>query len=134
MKKIIRSRQRLDLEQAAAAVISSIANDEKLKGSEAMVRQLVLGFHYTMLNESYMWIDSLADKGKVQERKFNRYKYGIQKIIVSKDPTEADTFSDWSDITKVLVRVRRNNRPRRCLFLPQCRIYKLQNTTVPLGE
>lgn len=119
MKRIIRSRQRLDLEQAAAVVISSIANDEKINDSETMVRQLVLGLDSTMLKKSCMWIDSLADKDTVQEQKFNRYRDGIQKVIVSKDLTKADTFSDWADIMKVLMRVRRHNRPRRCLFLPQ---------------
>lgn len=49
MKRIIRSRQRLDLEQAAAVVISSIANDEKIIDSETMVRQLVQGLDSTML-------------------------------------------------------------------------------------
>lgn len=119
MKRIIRSRQRLDLEQAAAVVISSIANDEKINDSETMVRQLVQGLDSTMLKKSCMWIGSLADKDTVQERKFNRYRDGIQNIIVSKELTEAGTFSDWADIVKVLMRVRRHNRPRRCLFLPQ---------------
>lgn len=119
MKRIIHSRQRLDLEQAAAVIISSIANDEKINGSERLVQQLVLGLGSTMLTKSCMWIDSLEDKETVQERKFNRYRDGVQKIIVSKDLTTADTFSGWADIVKVLMRVRRHNRPRRCLFLPQ---------------
>lgn len=118
MKKIIRSRQRLDLEQAAAVVISSITNDEKINDSETMVRQLVQNLDSTMLMKSCMWIDSLADKDTVKEQKFNRYRNGIQKVIVAKDPTEADKFSDWADIMKVLMRVRRHNRPRRCLYLP----------------
>lgn len=54
MKKIIRSRQRLDLEQAAAVVISSITNDEKINDSETMVRQLVQNVDSTMLTKSCM--------------------------------------------------------------------------------
>lgn len=119
MKKIIHSRQRLDLEQAAAVIISSIANDEKINDSETMVRQLVQSLDSIMLKKSCMWIDSSADKDTVKEQKFNRYRDGIQKVIVAKDPTAADEFSDWADIMKVLLRVRRHNRPRRCLFLPQ---------------
>lgn len=83
-----------------------------------MVRQLVQNLDSTMLMKSCMWIDTLADKDTVKEQKFNRYRDDIQKAIVAKDPTKADKFSDWADIMKVLMRLRRHNRPRRCLFLP----------------
>lgn len=93
MKKIIRSRQRLDLEQAAAVVVSSITNDEKINDSETMVRQLVQNLDSTIIMKSCMWIDSSADKDTANERKFNRYRDGIQKVIVARDPTEADKLA-----------------------------------------
>lgn len=62
--------------------------------------------------KSCMWIDSLAEKDTAKEQKFNFYKDDIKKVIVAKDPTQTGKFSDWADIMKVLMRVRRHNRPR----------------------
>lgn len=83
-----------------------------------------------MLIKSYRWIDSLADKDTVKEQEFNRYTDGIKKAIVAKYPTQTDNFSDWADIMKALMRVRRHNRPRRCLFLPPW-VFDATNIKVP---
>lgn len=41
MKENIRSPQRLDLEQAAAVIISSILNDEKIEDRDMIIRSLL---------------------------------------------------------------------------------------------
>ena len=86
MKENIVSLQRLDLEQAAAVVISAIRNDATIAARGKIVESLIKELDETMLVKSCMWLDAPQKRpnATINNLKLARLLLTIQRLIVDK--------------------------------------------------
>ena len=119
MKRNIASLRRLDLEQAAAIVLSAILNDDTIPEREDIIRSLIRNIDHSMLSQSCMWITP-ANFIEPGGSKFSRL-VALANRIFSKQDIDLGESSNWAALLPKLLRVRRV-RPSdktRCLFIPQ---------------
>ena len=119
MKRFLVSQIRLDLEQAAALVLSAIVNDKTISMREAIVDALIKSIDHSMLVYSSMWMDPFYFS-QPHGRKFSRL-VDLTAKIVSEQDVQFGEARTWAAILPILLRVRRC-RPSdktRCLHIPQ---------------
>ena len=128
MKRNVRALNRLDLEQAAAVVITSIRNDVRITNRGDIISALVKELDSGLITESCMWLEShQRDPGAtVQEAKFANLVDMIGGMLrESQNSTESSEIGslshvrDWASLMPLLLRVRRKKPQSRCLFIPQ---------------
>ena len=128
MKRCIVARNRLDLEQAAAVVISAIRNDAAVADRAKIVEALIKELDPKLLTRSCMWLskEQRAIGITSDGEKFHRFVEWIEGIFkepkyLSEDPEPEDLLSarDWRSLLPVLMRIRRCSPRFRCLFIPQ---------------
>lgn len=121
LKKNIDSLLRLDLEQAAAAAISAIRNDDAIANRSEIVRSLLKEIDPKVLTQSCMWFEyPHTDSAKViQTRKFSHLSKKIRQIIQDKHMFEVGAIDDWSSLIHLLLRIRRCSPQSRCLIIPE---------------
>lgn len=132
MKGNIDSLLRLDLEQAAAVVISAIRNDDAVTDRSEIVRSLLKEIHPKVLTDSCMWFwDSHTDSAKaIQTRKFSHLATEVRYVIRGKHMIEVGKIHDWSSLIQLLLRIRRCSPQSRCLFIPEW-VFREANTAPP---
>ena len=128
MKRNVRALNRLDLEQAAAVVITSIRNDVRITNRGDIVAALIKELDTELITESCMWLESHQRNpgATVQEAKFARLVDMVGGMLGesqnSTEKSENDILShveDWASLVPLLLRVRRKSPQSRCLFIPQ---------------
>ena len=128
MKRNVRALNRLDLEQAAAVVISSIRNDVRITNRRDIVSALVKELDTNLIAESCMWLKPhQRDPGAtVQEAKFAKLVDVVggmfresQNSSKSSEIGSLGHVKDWASLMPLLLRVRRKSPQSRCLFIPQ---------------
>lgn len=128
MKRNVRALNRLDLEQAAAIVISAIRNDARITNQEVIIPALVKELDSDLISESCMWLESHQRHpgATVQEAKFaNLVKMIGGMLKESQNSTESSGIGSlnqvkvWASLMPLLLRVRRRSPQSRCLFIPQ---------------
>lgn len=132
MKSNIDMLLRLDLEQAAAVVISAIKNDDGIANRSEIVRSLVSEVHPRILIDSCMWLeDSHTNSAKeIQRQKFNHLVTQTKQILQEKHKIDMSGIHDWQSLLPFLLRIRRCSPRSRCLFIPEW-IFCEANTTPP---
>ncbi|KAM0794008.1 hypothetical protein BDR22DRAFT_968030 [Usnea florida] len=132
MKKNIDLLQRLDLEQAAAVVISAIGNDHGIANRSEIVQSLLQEIEPKVLRDSCMWTeDSDLNTAKViQTLKFSRMVKQVRHILQDKYAIQLGKIHDWTALIPFLLRIRRCSPRSRCLFVPEW-IFREANTTPP---
>ena len=132
MKGNIDSLLRLDLEQAAAVVISAIGNDDGIANNSEIVASLVKEIHPTVLSNSCMWFEySHTNSTKViQIHKFTHLVTQTRQVIQAKHRIDMGDINDWQSLLPFLLRIRRCSPCSRCLFIPEW-IFHEANTTPP---
>lgn len=144
MKRLIAIDKRVDMEQAAAIVLSAIMTDKRLLNRDDMVRSLIDGIDHSTLVHSCMWIGPDISppwqtchqrKGPGQDpaSKFQRLIMVIHDMLAAQDITVANIVNEWNSLVILLLRIRRedpfSNRTR-CLFIPQW-MFETAHITVP---
>lgn len=128
MKRNIVALHRLDLEQAAAIVISSIRSDVSIANRMGIVDALIKELDPSLLVQSCMWLDRDQQKGEktVEEGKLSRLinllwrmctntKYLTENVKLA----QRRNIEDSPTLLPLFLRVRRCNPRTRCLFIPQ---------------
>ena len=120
MKGCINARVRLDLEQAAAVVISVIGNNPRLENKEIIIRSLISGLDEALVNESHMWLEpSFEVRIAIEDPKFSHLANFLQRSILVKTQYSISLeIKDWSDLLNTLLQIRRRSRPNRCIYVP----------------
>ena len=128
MKRKLRTHERVDLEQAAAIVISAIRNDTGITNKADLVPALVAELDRTLLTKSCMWLDrfQINPGVSIEEAKFSRFvdlfRRMSRKQCISTDSwklSELSYVKDWASFLPLLLRVRRSSPRKRGLFIPQ---------------
>lgn len=136
MKRNIDSLMRLDLEQAAAVVISAIRNDDAIADRPEIVRSLLKEIQPKVLSHSCMWFKNLrtgsanAIQGDKFSGKFSNLATEVRHVIGNKHMIEVGKIHDWSPLVQLLLRIRRCSPQSRCLFIPEW-IFQEANTAPP---
>lgn len=132
MKRNVELLLRLDLEQAAAIVISAIRNDDGIEDRSEIVRSLVKEVHPTVLVDSCMWFEyAHTNSAKaIQTRKFTRLVTETRYVVHHKHEIDMGEINDWGSLLPFLLRIRRCSPRSRCLFIPEW-IFREANTTPP---
>ncbi|KAI4235948.1 MAG: hypothetical protein L6R40_006316 [Gallowayella cf. fulva] len=129
MKTNIRMLNRVDLEQAAAVVISAIGNDPSITERSEIVSVLIRELAPFLLTHSCMWLEEHQrhPKAPINEGKLSRL-ISLTKRMSNKSYSSAIDFEfdsptaiirDWSNLLPLLLRVRRCSPRTRCLLIPQ---------------
>ncbi|KAL8786132.1 MAG: hypothetical protein Q9195_008336 [Heterodermia aff. obscurata] len=128
MKRNVRALNRLDLEQAAAVVISSIRNDVRIANRGDIITALIKELDTELIAESCMWLESHQRDGgvAVQEAKFARLVDMVggmlresQNSTQSPENGSLSHVKDWASLMPLLLRIRRKSPQFRCLFIPR---------------
>ena len=129
MKRKLRARERVDLEQAVAIVISAIRNDAGIANKAWIVRALVIELDRTLVTKSCMWLErcQMNNAVSVEEGKFSGivdlFRRMLRKQCIWADDleigSELNYVKDWASFLPLLLRVRRSSPRARCLFIPQ---------------
>ncbi|KAF6232606.1 hypothetical protein HO173_009274 [Letharia columbiana] len=132
MKSNIGSLLRLDLEQAAAVVISAIRNDDGIANRSEIVQSLLKEIHPKVLSHSCMWFEyaHMDSAITIQARKFSHIVTQTRHIIQDKHMVEMGECPDWQCLLPLLLRIRRCSPRSRCLFIPEW-IFREANATPP---
>ena len=132
MKKNIDLLRRLDLEQAAAVVISAIGNDSSIANRSEIVQSLLQEIEPQVFSNSCMWTaDSDLNTAKVvQTLKFSHMVKQIRHILQDKYAIQLGEIHDWTALIPFLLQIRRCSPTSRCLFIPEW-IFREANTTPP---
>lgn len=132
MKRNIGSLLRLDLEQAAAVVISAIRNDDSIANRSEMVQALLKEIDPTVLRKSCMWLDysDTNSAEDIQTCKFSHLVTQIRRILQDKHMVDMGEVDDWTSLLPFLLRIRRSTPRSRCLFIPEW-IFREANTAPP---
>lgn len=128
MKKNIDSLLRLDLEQAAAVVVSAIRNDDGIAKRSEIVQSLLSEIDPKVLSDSCMWHTDSAKA--IQISKFSHLVLKIRHVIEAKHKIEGGLIRDWSAFVPLLLRIRRCSPKSRCLFIPEW-IFREANVAPP---
>ena len=130
MKRNVVTLKRLDLEQAAAVVISTIHNDCRIENARRaeVVSALIKELDYVLLTESCMWLEKHYGESEetVEEAKISRL-VGLLRRMTSNNRALSDELDlisagdskNWSSMLPILLRIRRCKPRSRCLFIPQ---------------
>lgn len=129
MKGIVISRTGMDLEQAAAVVISAIRNDSDIADREKIVGDLIQVVEYDMLMKSCMWqygyyVDKRVPASDHRFRRFVKF-FGYliadtrSEWCTNSYSSELGTINSWSQFLPILLRVRRAKPRSRGLFIPE---------------
>lgn len=121
MKSNITSLLRLDLEQAAAVVLSAVRNDGTVANRFEIVRALLNEIDADVLIRSCMWLEDsqLSSTTAMHECKFSNLVAFIRRVIQGKHSVEMGDINDWSCLLPFLIRTRRCSPRSRCLFIPE---------------
>ena len=132
VKKNIDLLRRLDLEQAAAVVVSAIGNDDGIANRSEIVKSLLQEIEPKVFSNSCMWTeDSDLNTAKViQTLKFSHMVKQIRYILQDKYAVQLGEIHDWTALIPFLLRIRRCSPRSRCLFIPEW-IFREANTTPP---
>lgn len=132
MKRNIGSLLRLDLEQAAAVVISAVRNDDVIANRSEIVQALLREINPTVLTHSCMWLEyseaNLAED--IQTRNFSHLVTQTRHVLQDKHMVDMGKVDDWPSLLPFLLRIRRCSPRSRCLFIPEW-IFREANTTPP---
>ncbi|KAL9044927.1 MAG: hypothetical protein Q9214_001970 [Letrouitia sp. 1 TL-2023] len=149
MKRNITALKRLDLEQAAAVVVSSINNDANIPNRASIIRALVLELDEILM--SCMWLEAAdqADEDEARNDKLSRLTRFINWMLQTKHDVRVEALNDWRAFVRLLLRIRRckPDSRDRCLFIPlwvfkaaeidpppQYRVWSSQGTVAPGHE
>ena len=133
MKGNMNSLLRLDLEQAAAVVISAIRNDDGIANGSDIVQALLKEIDPTVLTDSCMWLDEYSHTNSekaIQTRKFSHLVTQTRQLIQDKYIVDMSGVRDWTSLIPLLCRIRRCSPRSRCLFIPEW-IFREANITPP---
>ncbi len=132
MKRNIESLLRLDLEQAAAVVISAIRNNESIANRSDIVQSLLKEIHPTVIRKSCMWVEysHTSSAIAIQARKFSHLVARIRHVIQDKHMVDMGDIHEWSSLIPLLLRIRRCSPRSRCLFIPEW-IFREAHTDPP---
>lgn len=132
MKSNITSLRRLDLEQAAAVVISAVGNDGTIANRSEMVRALLNEIDANVFSRSCMWLEDSQSSSTtaVHECKFSNLVTFVRRVIQGKHSVEMGDIDDWSSLLPFLIRIRRCSPRSRCLFIPEW-IFREADSTPP---
>ena len=120
LKRNVVARKRLDLEQAAAVVISTIRNDTSISHRAEIVTDLVKELDHTLLTQSCMWLEGWDSGNTVEEARLARVVGLLQRMLDRRlQASLAGASTNWSSLLPLLLRVRRSSPRSRCLFIPQ---------------
>ena len=124
LKIYIRKRARLDLEQAAAAVVSSFLQDGRISGGLRLAAQLG-----AILATSSMWIER-DDYGTDRPVPLENCARLLQKFC-SASGAEVPLATSYSKLLPILVRIRRAAPRNRCLHIPEWIFTEASDVTIP---
>ena len=127
MKRYIYSRKRLDLEQAAALVLSAIVNDAAIPARDDIVRCLINRLDCSVLKWSCMWINDVKEDSS---SKFSRFAKYVQRLVESNHAAGVPGLDNMEVLVEVLIKVRRYPSSDRCLFIPEW-MFKAADIPVP---
>lgn len=132
MEMNITSLQRLDLEQAAAVVISVVRNDRRIENRFETVRALLNEIDANVFSRSCMWLEKSQSSSRMadNECKFFDLVVFVECVTRNKYSVEMSDIDDWSSLLPFLIRIRRCSPPSRCLFIPEW-IFREANATPP---
>ena len=131
MKRNVLALNRLDLEQAAAIVISAIGNDASITNRGDIIPALVMGLETDLITESCMWLEphQRHPGATVQDAKFAklvdmvrgmfRESQNETKLLKKGGLGGLIHFKNWRSLMPLLLRVRRKSPQSRCLFIPK---------------
>ena len=121
LKQCIKSSKRLDLEQAAAVVISAIMNDESIPDKAVVVRALLDGLDQKLLRKSHMWVESLQCTAfwSGENENFNQFTDFVTRIICVEHQIDVEPLRNWTNVVIALTRIRRCKPRDRALFIPE---------------
>ncbi|KAL9608123.1 MAG: hypothetical protein Q9167_007030 [Letrouitia subvulpina] len=121
MKRNITALKRLDLEQAAAVVVSSINNDANLPDRASIIHALVLELDQLLMSCMWLEVEDQGDEDNAGGDKFSRLARFTKWKLQTKHNVSLEALNDWGPFVRLLLRIRRC-RPDardRCLFIPQ---------------
>ena len=115
MKRKIVSMSRVDLEQAAAVILSAIANDDTIKEREELVHSLLKRIDHSMLVHSCMWMApsiaqlwqmnrNLNALGQHPSLKLERLVQLLHNMLSKQGIYVASTAEDWASVLPILLR------------------------------
>ncbi|KAH7067910.1 hypothetical protein FB567DRAFT_555508 [Paraphoma chrysanthemicola] len=115
LKRFTTSRTRLDLEQAAAVVISAFVTEGRLEAAKQLVPEVS-----QLLRSAYMWIDPYQRLPQNPPAFVSPVNLGkkIQASAASKD-IKIPLATSYAELVPLLMRVRRCKPDDRCLKIPQ---------------
>ena len=128
MKHKIATLQRMDLEQAAAVVMSAVQNDSTNAVRAEIVEVLIQGLDMTLFVKSCMWLETYQrhPTATLDNLKFARLVLSTQRLVLrEEDLTNPkyvggfDHITDWPSILPLLLRIRRTSPKTRALFIPE---------------
>ena len=119
MKWYIHSRERLDLEQAAAVIISAIVNDLSIPARDAIVKSLIGELDHSILVESCMWINDVERDTSSKFTRFTDYVQAAVRRVGIDSAVESPRVDSMRGLVATLVRIRRHSNANRSLFIPE---------------
>ncbi|KAI4158994.1 MAG: hypothetical protein LQ342_006967 [Letrouitia transgressa] len=121
MKRNITALKRLDLEQAAAVIVSSINNDANIPNRASIIQALVLELDQILMSCMWLEAEDQGNEDEAREDKFSRLTRFMRWMLQTKHEVTVEALNDWGAFVRLLLRIRRC-RPdsrNRCLFIPQ---------------
>ena len=109
MKRYMHTKKRIDLEQAAAIVISAVRNEPKLDEDDraTMTKALLQGLEDDLITKSCMWLESFDRPGMSDEESmFTGFAKKLEYLLARKQ-IFIDTPKDWKSLVALLQRIRR---------------------------
>lgn len=124
MRRHMKALNRMDLEQAAAVVLSAIRNDLGIPNRRETIDSLVRELDPKIITWSCMWLE---DNDREPRTNIEKVKKTLDRILMeqpkaikSSDDSGKGYFKDWKSLLPLLLRIRRSGRSqRRCLFIPR---------------
>lgn len=122
--KLIKSRTRLDLEQAAGAIISAFVNAGRLDDAELLLRELagVLSasdmsvWHWHKLSQRYSQArQAMEALAKCSEKVYSSCEKMNACGSASPGPNRPQNYTE---LVRLLLRIRRVRPKQRCLYIP----------------
>ncbi|KAH7413916.1 hypothetical protein DE146DRAFT_627021 [Phaeosphaeria sp. MPI-PUGE-AT-0046c] len=124
LRKYMRMRTRLDLEQAAAVVISAFVTAGRIGDAVRLIKET-----QGILTNSCMWIDpdELFHHALVESQGIENIGRKLQ-LSAAKRGTHIPPATSIAELIPLLIRVRRSTPNDRCLIIPQWMFDKAQIT------
>lgn len=125
----MRALNRMDLEQAAAVVLSAIRNDMGISNRREIINTLVQELDPKVITRSCMWLEEYQEEPKATQEDVKLFKVlnTLDRMlreqcdaILSSDDGDEGSVKDWGSLLPLLLRVRRcKPSQQRCLFIPR---------------